>query len=167
MILLSSAYIHVYSMNTVCTRHSFYWLMLKICFEEIDSLHALAKFLPLVNYLVTYTKSISPVNTCTYKYVTFIFWLQCTLFFTDNLFSVSCTKEANQRSVWPCQKRKFKALKNTFATAKILLFFLWFTIDRTDSCNIKAFYKTHGIYSYNQWNYLARWFFNTNPAVYI
>ena len=25
--------------------------------------------------------------------------------------------------------------------------------NKTKYCNIKAFYKTHGIYSYNQWNY--------------
>ena len=58
-----------------------------------------------------------------------------------------------------CQKRKFKAMEK-YKTVQILLFFLWFTVDRTDSkwpkYNIKAFYKTRGLYSYNQWNYLQR-----------
>ena len=28
--------------------------------------------------------------------------------------------------------------------------------NKTKYCNIKAFYKTHGVYSYNQWNYFQR-----------
>ena len=60
------------------------------------------------------------------------------------------------------QKRKFKALKNSFKIVKsIVIFFVWFTTDGTDSkwtkyCNIKAFYKTRGVYSYNQRNYFQR-----------
>ena len=52
-------------------------------------------------------------------------------------------------------------MKNKFSIVKICFIFLWFTFNQTDSkwtkyCNIKAFNKTHGVYSYNQWNYFQR-----------
>ena len=56
-----------------------------------------------------------------------------------------------------CQKPMFKALKNTF---KYYFFFesqlTRLIQNKTKYCNIKAFYKTHSVYSYNQWNYFLR-----------
>ena len=50
----------------------------------------------------------------------------------------------------------FSALKNTFKPVKIVLFFAGLIQNKTKYCDIKTFHKTHGIYSYNQWNYLQR-----------
>ena len=65
----------------------------------------------------------------------------------------------NKSSERPVRSESLKLL-NTIKQVKIL-FFLWFTIDRTDSkwnkiLQYQTFYKTHCVYSYNHWNYFLR-----------
>ena len=65
----------------------------------------------------------------------------------DKIISLS---QLIQSKLWDtCQKWKFKALKYKFK------------FGRTDSkwtkyCIIKAFYKSPGVFSFNQWNYFQR-----------
>ena len=68
----------------------------------------------------------------------------------------------NKSKLWEtCQKRKFKALKNTFKPVKYCYFFFDSQLtgliqNKTKYCNIKVFYKTQGVYSYNYWNYFQQ-----------
>ena len=60
-----------------------------------------------------------------------------------------------------CQKWKFKVLKNKFTNIKNIVIFIYnwqdrFKMNKIKYCNIKAFYKTRGEFSYHQWNYLQR-----------
>ena len=58
----------------------------------------------------------------------------------------------DESSERPVRSESLKLWTIKFKTVKILLLFLWFTIDWTDSkwtkyCNIKAFYKIRRVYS--------------------
>ena len=57
----------------------------------------------------------------------------------------------------------------TFKPVKILFFFdsqlTGLIQNKTKYCNTKAFYKTHGVYSYNQWNYF-QWAFSLDHELH-